>query len=171
MGNKFTHDWFETVRNYTVRLVNIRGISPHQTENNVARTVLDLLTEEDFADAYTSVGLDPLENDSYQRHNVFAFLRGESKRTLVLLGHFDTVDTQDYGSLEPWALDPAALAERQEELLALVPELRANLEAYPGDWMFGRGSIDMKSGVAANIAVNGAASLKRRVQQRCLSLL
>ncbi len=153
MTTKRTDAWYETVRNYTVRLVNVRGISPHQTENNVAQTVLDLLTEEDFAPAYTSIGLDPLENDPYQRHNVYAFLRGESKRTLVLLGHFDTVDTLDYGPLEPWALNPEALAERQDELFALAPELRADLEAHPGDWMFGRGSIDMKSGVAANIAV------------------
>ncbi|HLX38954.1 MAG TPA: M20/M25/M40 family metallo-hydrolase, partial [Ktedonobacteraceae bacterium] len=153
MTTKRTNDWYETVRNYTVRLVNVRGISPHQTENNVAQAVLDLLTEEHFTNVYTSVGLDPLENDAYQRHNVYAFLRGESKRTLVLLGHFDTVDTQDYGPLEPWALDPAALVERQNELLALVPELGADLEAHPDDWMFGRGSVDMKSGVAANIAV------------------
>lgn len=153
MTNERTNDWYESVRNYTVRLVNVRGISPHQTENNVAQAVLDLLTAGDFADAYTTVGLDPLESDPYQRHNVYAFLRGESKRTIVLLGHFDTVDTQDYGPLEPWALDPESLAERQEDLLALVPALRADLEAHPGDWMFGRGSIDMKSGVAANIAV------------------
>ncbi|MEO8970734.1 MAG: M20/M25/M40 family metallo-hydrolase [Ktedonobacteraceae bacterium] len=153
MTNERTNDWYETVRQYTVRLVNVRGISPHQAENNVAHTILDLLTAEDFAHAYASIGLDPLEGDPYQRHNVYAFLRGESKRTIVLLGHFDTVDTQDYGPLEPWALDPEALAGRQDALLALVPELRADLEAYPGDWMFGRGSIDMKSGVAANIAV------------------
>ncbi len=122
MTTKRTHDWYETVRNYTVRLVNVRGISPHQAENTVAQTVLDLLTEGDFADAYTAVGLNPLEGDPYQRHNVYAFLRGESKRTIVLLGHFDTVDTQDYGPLEAWALDPEALAERQDTLIALAPE-------------------------------------------------
>jgi arginine utilization protein RocB len=171
MTTKRTDAWFETVRNYTVRLVNVRGISPHQTENNVAQTVLDLLTEEDFTLAYTSIGLDPLENDPYQRHNVYAFLRGESKRTLVLLGHFDTVDTQDYGPLEPWALDPEALVERQDALLALAPELRADLEAHPGDWMFGRGSIDMKSGVAANIAVMRRLAEKARTTPLPISIV
>ncbi|HVB74822.1 MAG TPA: M20/M25/M40 family metallo-hydrolase, partial [Ktedonobacteraceae bacterium] len=77
----------------------------------------------------------------------------------------------DYGSLEPWALDPAALAERQEELLALVPELRADLEAYPGDWMFGRGSIDMKSGVAANIAVMRRLAEKARTATLPISIV
>lgn len=171
MTDERTYDWYETVRQYTLRLVHVRGISPHQTENNVAQVILDLLTEENFADAYTSVGLDPLENDPYQRHNVYAFLRGESKRTLVLLGHFDTVDTQDYGPLEPWALDPEALVERQDELLALVPELRADLEAYPNDWMFGRGSIDMKSGVAANIAVMRRLAEKARIAALPISIV
>ena len=147
------NEWYETVRRYTLRLINIRGVSPEQAENNVAQAVLDLLTEGGFADAYSAVGLDPLEDDPYQRHNAYAFLRGESERTLVLLGHFDTVDTQDYGPLEPWALDPAALAERHDTLLSLVPELRTDFAAYPDDWMFGRGCVDMKSGVAVNIAV------------------
>lgn len=171
MANERTLDWYETVRQYTARLVNVRGISPQQAENNVAQTVLDLLTVEDFADAYTTSGLDPLENDPYQRHSVYAFLRGESKHTLVLLGHFDTVDTQDYGPLEPWALDPEALAERQDALLALVPELRADMEAYPGDWMFGRGSIDMKSGVAANIAVMRRLAEKARTTTLPISIV
>ncbi len=153
MTDERTNDWYEIVRQFTVRLVHVRGVSPDETENDVAQAILNLLTEEQFADAYTAVGLDPLENDAYGRNNVYAFLQGESKRTLVLLGHFDTVGTQDYGPLEPWALDPEGLVERQHELVALVPELRADLEAHPGDWMFGRGSIDMKSGVAANIAV------------------
>jgi len=171
MTDERTYDWYETVHQYTLRLVHVRGISPHQTENNVAQAILDMLTEEHFADAYTSVGLDPLENDPYQRHNVYAFLHGESKRTLVLLGHFDTVDTKDYGPLEPWALDPEALAERQDELLALVPELRADLEAYPNDWMFGRGSIDMKSGVAANIAVMRLLAEKARTAVLPISIV
>ena len=156
------NDWYETVRQYTMRLVKIRGVSPHQAENNVAQEVLNLLTEGGFADFYTSVGFDPLEDDPYRRHNVYAFLRGKSERTLVLLGHFDTVDTQDYGPLEPWAFDPAALAERQDTLLAMVPELRSDFEAHPNDWMFGRGCVDMKSGVAANIAI-----MRRLAEKAC----
>lgn len=154
------NEWYQTVRQYTRRLVNIRGVSPERAENNVAQAVLDLLTEGEFADVFSSIGLDPLEGDPYQRHNVYAFLRGESERTLVLLGHFDTVDTLDYGPLEPWALDPAALAERHDTLLSMVPELRTDFAAYPDDWMFGRGCVDMKSGIAVNIA------LMRRLAQR-----
>src|SRR5579863_7383926 len=160
-----THsEWYETVRQYTVRLLNIRGVSPEQAENNVAQAILDLLIADGFTNAYSTVGLDPLEDDPYQRHNAYAFLSGESERTIVLLGHFDTVDTQDYGPLEPWSLDPTALRERQDTLIALAPELRADLDAHPNDWMFGRGSVDMKSGVAVNIAVMRRLAEKARTE-------
>jgi len=146
-------DWFDTVRDYTKRLVAIRSVSPGEGENTVAREVLRMLTEDGLEDAYTAIGLDPIEGDSYSRHNAYAFLRGASPKTVVLLGHIDTVNTADYGPLEPYALDPDALAVRLDELAALTPDVQPDLQTHPGDWMFGRGAIDMKSGDAANLAI------------------
>jgi arginine utilization protein RocB len=147
------YDWYAAARDYTLRLVGIRSVSPGQGERSVAEEVLRILREDGLENAYTAAGLDPLPGDLHGRTNAYAFLRGASPRTIVLLGHIDTVGTQDYGALEPFALDPLALATRQEELAALAPELRGPLAAYPGDLMAGRGVVDMKSGVAANIAV------------------
>ncbi|HEX6818337.1 MAG TPA: M20/M25/M40 family metallo-hydrolase, partial [Ktedonobacterales bacterium] len=147
------NDWYATVRAYTLRLVRIRGVSPALDENRVAEEALRILREDGLDTAYTESGLDPIAGDPYGRRNAYAFLRGASPRTLVLLGHIDTVGTEDYGPLEPYALDPEALAERLDELAHLAPEIVPDLEAHPGDWMFGRGAIDMKCGVAANLAV------------------
>lgn len=146
-------DWYATVREYTLRLVRIRSVSPGEGEIAVAEEVLRQLTEGGLRDAYTACGLDAIEGDPYGRKNAYAFLRGASPRTVVLLGHIDTVQTADYGPLEQYALDPEALDARLDELLRLAPEIRADVEAQPGDWAFGRGVIDMKSGVAANVAV------------------
>jgi arginine utilization protein RocB len=146
MGKK---NWFQLVRDYTERLVAIRSVSPGQGEIQVAQAVLDLLCADDLNTIYTASGLDPIENDPYQRQNAYAFLRGKLPVTLVLLGHIDTVDTTDYGSLERWALAPDELAKRAEQLLG--PEQAASNDV--SDWMFGRGAADMKSGVAVNIAV------------------
>ncbi|HZS79657.1 MAG TPA: M20/M25/M40 family metallo-hydrolase [Ktedonobacteraceae bacterium] len=145
--------WYSTVKRYTTRLVNIRSVSPGEGEIGLAEEILRLLQENGLEDAYTAIGLDRLAHDPFGRQNVYAFLRGNTARTLVLLGHFDTVDTRDYGVLEPYALDPEALDERQTELAAMVPGLAEDLQAHPGDWMFGRGCADMKSGVAVNIAL------------------
>lgn len=147
-----THDWFDITRHCTVELARVRSVSPGDGENGAARTVLRLLAEGGFGQAYTEIGLDLIHGDPWGRQNAFAFLRGRSARTLVLLGHIDTVDTADYGSLEPWALDPDALNERLDQF-ASAPGAAEDVQQSPGDWMFGRGVADMKSGVAANIAV------------------
>jgi arginine utilization protein RocB len=146
-------DWYETVRDYTDRLVRVRAFSPTRDEVSVADTILGLLREHGLERAYTAVGLDALDDDPWERQNVYAFVRGRHPDTIVLLGHFDTVDTSDYGALQSCATDPAGLAERAEALAAITPGLQSDLDAHPGDWMFGRGSVDMKSGVAANLAV------------------
>ena len=146
-------NWYDIVRDYTIRLVGMRSVNSTEGELHVVKEVLCLLQSGGIEDAYTAIGLDPLPGDQFGRQNAYAFLRGNSPRTLVLLGHIDTVDTADYGPLEPWAMDPEGLAERLETLTALAPGLAEDLAAHPGDWMFGRGSVDMKSGIAVNIAV------------------
>ncbi|HLL80951.1 MAG TPA: M20/M25/M40 family metallo-hydrolase [Ktedonobacteraceae bacterium] len=153
MQHSETLEWYSLVKRYTTRLVQVRSVSPGRGEIDVAGEVLCLLREDDLGAVYTTSGLDALEGDSVGRSNAYAFLRGKRPQTIVLLGHIDTVDTADYGALEPFAHDPEGLAARSDALAALVPGLAEDLAARPGDWMFGRGCGDMKSGVAANIAV------------------
>ncbi|HLV97729.1 MAG TPA: M20/M25/M40 family metallo-hydrolase [Ktedonobacterales bacterium] len=167
------NEWYEAVKRYTTELMRIKGVSPSADETRVAEAVLELLKEGGLEDAYTVVGLDALESDPYQRHNAYAFVRGQSARTVVLLGHIDTVGTADYGRLEPFALDPEALASRQDELAEITPGLKADLDdpVLGQDWMLGRGSVDMKSGVAANIAVMRRLAERSRQGQLPLSVV
>jgi arginine utilization protein RocB len=147
------HGWYEQVRVYTLRLVRIASVSPGSGENLVAQEALRILHEGGLADAYAASGLDPIPGDPYSRHNAYAFVRGAGPQTVVLLGHIDTVGTADYGPLEPWALEPEQLAARSAELAAITEGLAGDLEQHPGDWLFGRGVADMKSGVATTLAV------------------
>lgn len=139
--------WYENVLRYTNQLVRIRSISPNVGEQQVAEAIFELLCENDVKEKYTEIGFDPIEKDAYARQNVYAFLKGQRSSTLVLLGHFDTVGIQDYGTLETFALEPDALMHKRVEL---GPVLAGT---DPDDWMFGRGSGDMKSGVAIHIAL------------------
>jgi arginine utilization protein RocB len=78
----------------------------------------------------------------------------DTKRALVLLGHFDTVGLEPYGPLADRAFDSAALKaayagegqadEATQDLVAA---------AQSPDWAFGRGWLDMKGGVAAIVEV------------------
>lgn len=164
-------DWYDTVRHYTERLVKIRSVSPGEGEVRAAHEVLHLLCEHDAGPLYTTCGLDPIENDPYDRQNAYAFLQGQSRKTLVLLGHIDTVDTQDYGSLEAWALDPAGLAARKNELTRSAPASSVASCQDDHDWMFGRGVVDMKSGIAINIALMRHLAASKRELRLPLSVV
>lgn len=90
------------------------------------------------------------------RQNVLALVRGKGRRCLVVAGHFDTVSIANYGSLVSLACEPEALTE------ALIEELsnkarnpaedKALTDLLGGDFLAGRGLLDMKSGLAAGIA-------------------
>ncbi len=145
--------WYDEVRRHTLALVRMRSVSPNVSENDVGAAIVRLLGADGLTDAYTAIGLETLPGDPWGRANAFACVRGRSARTITLMGHFDTVDTADYGALEPWALDPDGLRERLDTLAALAPGVREDELAAPGDWMYGRGAADMKSGVAICITL------------------
>lgn len=99
------------------------------------------------------VVIQKLKNDSLERRNVFALLIGEKERkadTLVFHGHTDTVGTEDYGAIEKWACKPDELMEKMKQM-DLPDEVKTDLES--GEYMFGRGACDMKSGDAVFLGI------------------
>ena len=139
--------WFDTVRDITEALVAVPSISPNVNEIAVAQAVVEQLQRDGLGAMYAECGLVPIAGDPYSRQNAVAYLPGQRRETVVLLGHIDTVGTEDYGTLAPLATNPRALAAHVAELLG------GDVLARPEEWMFGRGALDMKSGVAVNIAI------------------
>jgi len=88
--------------------------------------------------------------------NVVALVRGTGRKTVVLAGHFDTVSIANYGTLAPLACDPGPLTQALLEELRSRPlngaEEKALRDFESGDFIAGRGLLDMKSGLAAGIA-------------------
>ena len=98
--------------------------------------------------------LQPIPGDPFGRANVMALVAGGGGRTVTLSGHFDTVPVDDYGDLAALATEPDALREAILARLAGAPGddlARADLES--GDYLPGRGLLDMKSGLAVGVAV------------------
>ncbi len=97
-------------------------------------------------------GLIATEDDITERHCAYAYVKGTGGRsdTVILIGHIDTVDIEDFGALKEYAFDPDALAEKFKGPDA-DPEVRA--DACSGEYMFGRGALDMKSGVAGQMVL------------------
>lgn len=92
-------------------------------------------------------------NDKLGRKSVMATIRGQknnSNKTVVLIGHTDTVGISDYGSLKDYANQPFELTEKLKEI-ELPKEVKADLES--GKYLFGRGLLDMKTGVAVLLSL------------------
>lgn len=89
--------------------------------------------------------------------NVVAVVRGTGREALFLAGHYDTVSIANYHDLAPLSRSADALkAALLEDLTGrdLNPqEARALTDLSGDDFLPGRGMLDMKSGLAAAIAI------------------
>lgn len=95
----------------------------------------------------------PFINDPLGRFSVVASLKGgkgAGNKTVVMIGHTDTVGISDYGDFKDLATQPDKLIEALRSV-SLSDDARKDLES--GNWLFGRGILDMKCGVAVIIAI------------------
>ena len=93
-----------------------------------------------------------IENDSLNREVSWAMIRGGTERTVVLIHHCDVVVTDNFGPLRDLALDPDSL----EAALKADPGLLdagARQDLFSGQWLFGRGTADMKGGGAIQLSL------------------
>ena len=91
--------------------------------------------------------------DKWGRKSIMAIMRGkkaENKKTVVMIGHLDTVGISDYGSLKDYANKPYELTEKFKEI-ELPEEVKKDLES--GEYLFGRGLFDMKTGDAIIMSI------------------
>jgi arginine utilization protein RocB len=84
----------------------------------------------------------------------------DAKETIVLLSHFDTVNTEEYGDLEEFAYQPEELTKL---LVNRINELHedAQSDLTSGEYLFGRGTMDMKMGLAMHMRLLEKASVEK----------
>lgn len=145
----------ERVYELMLSLVAIPSVTGSEDggENRCARFIHDWLARIPyFRDRPSDLRLVRLEGDPLERMAVCALLRAsrETRRTVILTGHFDVVDTDVCGPLRPWAFDPETYTDRIAGL-RLADDARRDLES--GNYLFGRGVSDMKTGIALNLCL------------------
>ncbi|WP_271400714.1 M20/M25/M40 family metallo-hydrolase [Salinicoccus roseus] len=136
----------------TKRLVGIRSEVNTDGERVVAASIHGMLASHPYFEGNPAqLVMEPTVNDERKRYNVMAHVRGakgNSRRTVVLMGHMDTVGVEDFGAQQELAFRPDEwMAHLEGE--GLPETVQAQLES--DDWLFGRGVLDMKSGVASNL--------------------
>lgn len=87
------------------------------------------------------------------------YKNNKTKRTIVLMSHFDTVHTSNFGKYEPLAFQPEKLTEALQQDIQYMPtEIQTDLHA--NDYLFGRGIMDMKMGLALHMNIIEKASIE-----------
>ncbi|MEI6286372.1 MAG: M20/M25/M40 family metallo-hydrolase [Bacillota bacterium] len=134
-----------------LELVGQNSVSGTKNEQTMAELVYSLLkTVPYFADNPENLFIKPL-NDKLGRSFVAALLdKGQQQETLIFVGHMDTVDIEDYGPLRTLAFQPY---EYMQAIKAGFLSADAALDLASGEWLFGRGVMDMKCGVAMQMAL------------------
>lgn len=148
-------DCFNEVEILTKDLVKIQSINAAPgEETNIARFTYDWYMKQPFFKNHPDqVMMQKTLDDSVDRHNVISFIRGTknggSPKTVILLGHLDTVGVDDYGDYSEYATKPEDLPRILKDHFNISQEVLADIES--DRYLFGRGALDMKSGVAGHM--------------------
>lgn len=144
---------FDTVKQLTKELVSIPSINKEpKGETAVATYIYDFYRNLEYFKANPhQVKRFQTKDDFVERHSTYAYVKGtkgNSAKTVILIGHLDTVGIDDYGTIREYACNPDLLPEKLKTL-KLSQEVLDDIQS--GLYMFGRGALDMKSGVAGHM--------------------
>ncbi|MFJ7727449.1 M20/M25/M40 family metallo-hydrolase [Neobacillus sp. NPDC097160] len=84
----------------------------------------------------------------------------EAIDTIVFISHFDTVNTEEYGDLEEFAYQPEKLSKLLLSKMDELPEDAQN-DLKSGEYLFGRGTMDMKMGLVMHMGLIEKASVEQ----------
>ncbi len=145
---------FDEVKRLTQEMVAIPSINKEPSgETAVAQYIYDFYTGLDYFKEHPDrVKIFQTKNDFVVRHSTYAYVKGtkgDSNKTVILIGHLDTVGVDDFGTIREYAFKCEELPEKLKETFKLSDEVIADIES--GEYMFGRGALDMKSGVAGHM--------------------
>lgn len=144
------------IKEIAVELTNQLSVVETPGELDATEKVYDIFSEmEYYKENPEDLRFIEVPNDKLGRKSVMAILRGKkgnSKKTVLMIGHTDTVGISDYGSLKEYAHKPYELTEKFKEIAStLAEEVKKDLES--GEYLFGRGLFDMKTGNAIIMAI------------------
>lgn len=141
----------EKTETLTSFLVSIKSMNGTSGERDIADHISQILKSFPYFRKHPEqVWEQPIPGDPLGRKNVFALVTGNhrSEKTVIYHAHLDTVGIEDFGILKDHALNPHYLVNYFSRY-EFNEDVRQ--DALSGDWLFGRGSVDMKSGIAVHL--------------------
>jgi arginine utilization protein RocB len=126
-----------------------------------------LKSREYFKQNPSLVGTRDIFNDKNERELVWALVKGKGNKTIVLVHHHDAVDIEDYGKIKNLAFRPDEL---REAMLTRKFSDSVKKDLASGEWIFGRGTADMKAGAAIQLNLIDEFSQKEDFEGNLLLL-
>jgi len=131
-----------------MELTKFGSISESRGEGEIARFVHAILAAHHYFQEHpqqlSMVDIDAPNSPAV----VTALVRGQGNKTVLLVNHHDVVDVEDYGTLKPLAFDPVGLTQSLDP--QTLPQ-SAKEDLLSGDWIFGRGTMDMLYGLSIQL--------------------
>ncbi|MBS7527302.1 M20/M25/M40 family metallo-hydrolase [Fusibacter paucivorans] len=93
------------------------------------------------------VGLYAIPNDMAERSILWGYVDKGARETILMFGHCDVVTTDNFQSFKPLAFSPDLLRK------AFIEQGVACDDLEDEAWLFGRGSCDMKAGLAIQLVL------------------
>ncbi|SHJ53739.1 M20/M25/M40 family metallo-hydrolase [Paramaledivibacter caminithermalis] len=138
----------EEIYSFLMKFCEIRSVTDSEGEKLAPKFIYDELKKLTyFKDNPEDLFIQEIGEDRLKRSNLCAFVRSKKQtmNTIILMGHLDVVDTDVCGNLRDLAFYPQVYTKEIAKI-DIPKEAREDLES--GDWIFGRGVADMKSGLA-----------------------
>ncbi len=146
----------QIIRDLIIELTSTPSISGTIQERDMADKIYRLLHAYDYFQLHPEqLRKHPIPHDKLSRDVITALLRGNnaSNKTIVMLSHYDVVGIEDFGRFKSNASHPEALTSQLRTESSDVLDKDAFTDLMSGKWLFGRGVMDMKAGLAIQIAM------------------
>ena len=146
----------DRMKNLLIELCSVPSISETPGEIEMAEKIYETVMKMDyFKNNPANAGINPIKNDPFGRYYVHALMEGkpESKKTVILLSHFDVVNVEDYGTYKDYAFKPLEYTELLKKGSGISLSEEAGTDLASGDYIFGRGIMDMKFGLALDVEI------------------
>ena len=147
------------------RLTRFGSVTGTAGEADITGLIVEILSEipyfRDNPDDIAVIDSHPVAGGAKMAKSVVALVRGTgrqaSRQTLAMAGHFDVVSIENYHDLKHLAFSPdqlrdALIRDLSGRATPSEAEKLALRDFQSGDFIPGRGLLDMKSGDAAGIA-------------------